>query len=160
MRRASPVYPCSSSMWVTNTKTPHTTGAREEKTQKARSAADWREQAKKDCKRARTKPRACYKQRPGDATRSNTVVTHGETAIQDRDRSPGSAVYPSFDGTVNEFYDVILWSTRVYTIENCCRSIFYNNKDKLRTELALLSDEKARALHLTSFLLSVLLSRG
>ena len=34
---------------------------------------------------------------------------------------------------------------------------FYNNKDKLRAELALLSDEKARALHLTSFLLSVLL---
>ena len=34
---------------------------------------------------------------------------------------------------------------------------FYNNKNKLRAELALLSDEKARALHLTSFLLPVLL---
>ena len=32
-----------------------------------------------------------------------------------------------------------------------------NNKDKLRAELALLSNEKARMLHLTSFLLSVLL---
>ena len=35
------------------------------------------------------------------------------------------------------------------------RFVFYNNKDKLRAELAFLSDEKA--LHLTSFLLSVLL---
>ena len=43
------------------------------------------------------------------------------------------------------------------SIENCRRFVFYNNKDKLRAELALLSDEKARALHLTSFLLSVLL---
>ena len=34
---------------------------------------------------------------------------------------------------------------------------FYNNKEKLRAELALFSVEKARALHLTSFLLSVLL---
>ena len=34
---------------------------------------------------------------------------------------------------------------------------FYNNKDKLRAELVLFSVEKARALHLTSFLLSVLL---
>ena len=33
--------------------------------------------------------------------------------------------------------------------------VFYNNKDKLRAELALLSDEKVRTLHLTSFLLSV-----
>ena len=40
---------------------------------------------------------------------------------------------------------------------HCRRFVFYNNKDKLRAELALLSDEKARALHLTSFLLSVLL---
>ena len=36
-------------------------------------------------------------------------------------------------------------------------SIFYNNKEKLRAELVLFSVEKARALHLTSFLLSVLL---
>ena len=34
---------------------------------------------------------------------------------------------------------------------------FYNNNDKLRAELVLSSVEKARALHLTSFLLSVLL---
>ena len=34
---------------------------------------------------------------------------------------------------------------------------FYNNKEKLRAELVLFSVEKARALHLTSFLLSVLL---
>ena len=34
---------------------------------------------------------------------------------------------------------------------------YYNNKEKLRAELVLFSVEKARALHLTSFLLSVLL---
>ena len=34
---------------------------------------------------------------------------------------------------------------------------FYNNKDKLRAEIVLFFVEKARVLHLTSFLLSVLL---
>ena len=43
---------------------------------------------------------------------------------------------------------------------NCCRFVFYSNKDKLLAELALFSVEKARALHLTSFLLSVLLDNS
>ena len=34
---------------------------------------------------------------------------------------------------------------------------FYNNMEKVRAELAIFFVEKARALHLTSFLLSVLL---
>ena len=34
---------------------------------------------------------------------------------------------------------------------------FYNNMEKVRADLALFSVEKARALHLRSFLLSVLL---
>ena len=55
-----------------------------------------------------------------------------------------------------QVYGVILLSIRVKTIENCRRFDFYNNKDKLRAELVLFSVEKARALHLTSFLLSVL----
>ena len=51
---------------------------------------------------------------------------------------------------------------RVYTIENCRRFVvvvafFCENMEKVRVELALFSFEKARALHLTSFLLSVLL---
>ena len=55
------------------------------------------------------------------------------------------------------FYGVILWSIRVWTIENCCRFVFYDNMEKVRAELAIFSVEKARVLHLTSFLLSVLL---
>ena len=43
------------------------------------------------------------------------------------------------------------------TIENCHRFVFYNNMEKVRAELAIFFVEKARALHLTSFLLSVLL---
>ena len=30
----------------------------------------------------------------------------------------------------------ILWSIRVKTIENCRRFVFYNNMEKVRTELA------------------------
>ena len=40
---------------------------------------------------------------------------------------------------------------------NCRRFVFYNNMEKVRAELAFFFVEKARALHLTSFLLSVLL---
>ena len=43
------------------------------------------------------------------------------------------------------------------TIENCRRFVFYNNMEKVRAELANFFVEKARALHLTAFLLSVLL---
>ena len=42
-------------------------------------------------------------------------------------------------------------------IENRCRFLFYNNIEKVVVELALFSIEKARVLHLMSFLLSVLL---
>ena len=44
-------------------------------------------------------------------------------------------------------------------MEDCRRQIcfyFYNNMEKVRARLALFSVEKARVLHLTSFLLSVL----
>ena len=57
---------------------------------------------------------------------------------------------PSFGLFMASFYDGV-------TIENCCRFVFYNNMEKVRAELAIFFVEKARALHLTSFLLSVLL---
>ena len=43
------------------------------------------------------------------------------------------------------------------TMENFRRFVSYNNMEKVRVGLTLLSVEKVRALHLTSFLLSVLL---
>ena len=42
-------------------------------------------------------------------------------------------------------------------MDNCRRFVFYNNMEKVRAELAIFFVEKARALHLTSFSLSVLL---
>ena len=42
-------------------------------------------------------------------------------------------------------------------MENCRRFVFYNNKEKVQAELAIFFVEKVRALHLASFLLSVLL---
>ena len=43
-------------------------------------------------------------------------------------------------------------------MENCRRFVFYDNMEKVRTGLALFYFEKARALHLTSFLLSVIIT--
>ena len=51
----------------------------------------------------------------------------------------------------------ILWSLRVQTIEKCRRYVFDKSMEKVRAELALFSVDKARVLHLTSFVLSVLL---
>ena len=57
---------------------------------------------------------------------------------------------PSFEHFMASFYGL-------QTIENCYQFVFYNNMENVRAELALFSVEKVRALHLTSFLLSVLL---
>ena len=54
---------------------------------------------------------------------------------------------------IQTFYGVILWSLRVLTIEICLRFVFYNN-----TEIDLFL-KKARALRLTSFLLSAATSQ-
>ena len=55
---------------------------------------------------------------------------------------------------------VILWSYRLQKQPSICLLVvvfFYNNIEKIRAELALFSVEKGRALHLTLFVLSVLL---